>query len=210
MKWFLAICALVFVAALAAPQKASQQPQIPNKPIVDEWFGVFENALSDLSKTSGHWEEKIENGKKVRVWIEPEFGMSRLPRIQGHGVATQTDYIDRDKQEHARAMQEAAGLSMTIIGFGNGTDKLTKETIHPRFNSLSPVTQSILKTEDAQKFVVDSFDKIMKGTIAFQKIGDWNVQTRLMRLNKKECLSCHINNKLNDPVAIFAFATKPK
>jgi hypothetical protein len=41
-------------------------------------------------------------------------------------------------------------------------------------------------------------------------MAEWDVQSRLMRLNDKRCLDCHLDNRLNGPIAVFDFATKEK
>ncbi len=46
-----------------------------------------------------------------------------------------------------------------------------------------------------------------KGTFK-KKIGDWQLYAESIFLRKKECLNCHRNMKLNEPIAIAAFAYK--
>lgn len=48
-----------------------------------------------------------------------------------------------------------------------------------------------------------------KGTFK-KKIGDWQLYAEAIFLRKKECLTCHKSMKLNDPIAVSAFAYKKR
>jgi hypothetical protein len=189
-------------------QQQAVKPEVPAKKFVDDWFKIYSDALSDLTATRGRWE--VRNGE--RVWVEPEFGLSRLPRIYGHNVSTGTEFLG-DREKLQKLMDEGAFYGQAM-GFGAKTSVLTKENARLRFNQFSrPADTPYIDRREYEpliKFARDSLDPLVKGEIPTMKYKEWDVQARLMRLNDKECLRCHVDNKLNDPVAVFLFATKPK
>ena len=218
MKWFLAVCSLVFAAALVTPSKTahalsrderkaekSVRPatKLPRQDLVDRWFDLIEGALTDLSTTRGRWEDqKLPDGSSKRVFVEPGFGMNRIPMVQGHGVARDIRYMSRNR-DHLTVLTEK-GVELTMYGFGNGTTPLTKTNLRQTYFNYNPKGPN---PQEVTKMIQESFDSIVEGATVFRKLGDWDVQTRLVRLNQKECLSCHIESKINDPAAIFAFAS---
>lgn len=217
MKWFLAVCSLVFLTALVTPPKVTSERspetpktpdpviELPNKALIDQWFSLIEGALTDLSTTRGRWENQLQSdGTTKRVFVEPGFGMSRLPMIQGHGLVRDAASMGDTRQ--VREILRGSNLEIAILGFGNGTSPMSQENFEQKYFAWN---KHQLKPEITTKFIKDSYASIVKGTPAFKRLGDWEVQSRLVRLNKKECLNCHTENKLNDPVAIFAFATRP-
>ncbi len=205
---------------LASLQQQRQAPVTklsdpPAKKFVDEWFAIYRTALSDLTKTRGRWEYKTgADGKRERVWVEPEFGMGRIPQLHGHATSTSTDHIgDRGK---LKTLLEDGPYYNHVWGFGASTEVMTAENMRAHLQEHSwPVDEPKLERDDVA--VIHEFAKakrslaaLQKGEIPRMKIREWDVQARLMRLTDKACLKCHVDNRLNDPVAVFVFATKPK
>jgi hypothetical protein len=189
---------------------AAPKPDVPAKAFVDEWFKIYSDALSDLASTRGHWGV---NDKGERVWIEPEFGMSRIPRIPGHNLSRDTQYLgDRKKLE---SLMNESPFYGQAWGYGARTGVLTKDKMRVSFSQFSWQTDKpwIKEPEERQKideFAKSALAKLEKGEIPTMKLGDWDVQGRLVRLTDKECLRCHVDNEQNDPVAVFVFATRPR
>ena len=190
-------------------QQQAVKPEVPAKKFVDDWFKLYFEALSDLTATSGRW---VVNDKGERVWIDPEFGLSRIPRLSGHRISRATEYIGG--YEKLRKLLDEGAYYGQSWGLGAGTAPMTKDNMQVHFRQMSfpleaPFIESSV-TEPFLAFAKESLAKLEKGEIPTMKYKDWDVQARLMRLTDKECLRCHVDNKLNDPVAVFLFATRPK
>ena len=193
---------------------ATELADPPAKKVVDEWFKIYQAALSDLTLTKGHWEtRKDANGKEERVWVQPDFGMTRIPRMRGHNVSMSVKAIgDSNKLKSLLADAELYGH---VWGFGAATAVLAEGNLRMKLREFShPVDEPQIEGQADLKAVSDfanqSLAKLSKGDIPHMKLREWDVQARLMRLTDKACLTCHVDSKLNDPVSVFVFATKPK
>ena len=96
--------------------------------------------------------------------------------------------------------------------FGATTQKLTKENMTLKLADHWYSSSRAGKDQNAKmlEFAKQSLVKFERGETPYLKMKEWDVQARVMRLNDKACMNCHTESKLNDPVAVFVFATKPK
>jgi hypothetical protein len=200
------------LVSLQQKAPAVKPPDLPHKKLVDDWFKIYETALSDLTLTRGRWEtQKDENGKEVRVWVQPSFGMSRIARLRGHNLPADLQYVGDLAKLHAIMVDGPAYTE--VWAFGAGTDPLTDKNIQLSLRDTSrradePSFQTPLS--EVVAFAKESLARLPKGELPYKKMAEWNVQSRLMRLTDKRCLDCHVDSRLNDPVAVFVFATKQK
>lgn len=208
--------AVLVAGCVVAPTPVPQQQTgktvvsvVPAKGFVDAWFKVYLDALTDLTLTRGSWGV---NDKGERVWIEPQFGLSRIPRLHGHNVSQATEYLGGfDKLRKLLDESQFFGQSW---GFGARTAPLKADNMSMRFRQTSfPIDAPKIDpsvSEPILDFAKKALAKLDKGEIPTMKYREWDLQARLVRLTDKECLKCHVESKLNDPVAVFVFATKAK
>ena len=214
----LSTAVFAFVLGIASP--AQIQKNKPEDDLIDRWFAVFSNELNDLSKTDGRWVEKIgKDGKATRTWIEPRFGTSRLATIPGHDLPMDAEYIGN--QKHIREELGQRGLLGLVWIYGSGTGALEPKTMKAkmRIDSAAFPDGTISRDQwkkaneaeiEVKALAAEALKQRWATKSIIRTIHGWQMESRVFRISNMKCLKCHKSNKLNDPVAVFVFATREK
>lgn len=191
-KWghYLVISAgalLLFVGAVATQQ--SRPKSIPlhsglaQEAYANELAKAYQETFDDLSLIGDN-----------------RFGISRLES---------TEIAKHEVRAKSKVEGYDFGYSLSI--YGNKGERLNADTMKRRYHRLQYPSFGIA-IADADRPKIPAHRKEFtqqllrgKNPSGVLKVGDVVYVLRPVRLSKKECLSCHTANKLNDPIAIMEF-----
>ncbi len=191
-KWglYLVISAgalLLFVGAVATQQ--SRPKSIPLH------SGLAEEAYAnELAKA---YQETFDD---LSLIGENLFGVNR----------SETSKIERHIVR-ARSKVKGYDFSFSLTIFGNKGMPLNADSMENRYSRWAdPSFTMAMSQSDRPKIPAHrkEFTKQLlsgKNPSGVLKVGNVVYVLRPVRLSKKECLSCHTANKLNDPIAIMEF-----
>lgn len=206
-------CLAIGSWALLAVAMAQQQmirpgrstPPLTKEQRIDKMHTGFQAALEDLSMTKLRSViGKDSQGRTVTYKVAPVFGLRRTPTIPilHGGVVRDSD------------VPVMFGGDPWIIEFyavSNKGKPLMQHSMqfHPDFGSFAG-----LRSQDLSKDVVAFADKALpsfgKQNSYLGKVQGLYAQARPLRLTKMECLPCHKESHVGDPMAILVYvARKP-
>ncbi len=163
----------------------------------------YQNALEDLAMTEMRTiQGRDANGKAVTLKIPAKFGFSRVPTFTVlHNGVVRNSKVPMGSPSNKFDLQ-FFGLSEFGKPLQAGSLKINKE-VGVSVNKLKP---------SEQKEIVDFAEKALPQLLTIDevrgKVYGRDAVAKPLRLTKKECLKCHTDSKVGDPLAVMVYAVK--
>jgi len=202
-RTYLAIAAwtvlAVAVAQNTAPKRVFKRmrPETAEQRINELQTGLQE-ALNDLTMTKMHKVEGIDaNGKPSMVMMPAEFGVRRTPP-----AVIQHDHVDRTANVAMTVAVENAELNYYMVSRLGKPLSPSKMTFHKNFG-MGVYTLPPSKVFSIMALADRACPTIAKTGSFKGNVGGDIAEVRPLRLSKPECLSCHRDSKIGDPLALL-------
>ena len=206
---------ILAVAYQQGQQQAAQQPQrgrlgfkapplTPDQRIASIQSGI-QLALEDLSMTKLVTRKGIDaNGKPVTIKQVPTFGMRRSPTydVVHDGVIRDSNVVMFMGTNDYRV--EILAVSSKGKPLGSG-----KLILQAQDGNL-PLELSEAQTKPYLALARKAMPTLAKKDLFRSELNGDEVQLRPLRLSKPECLPCHAESKIGDPLALMLYTVKRK
>ena len=206
----LAFSGLLILACAVAQQneKAGKKRPDPFAPVSSKvWImqvhSGIRSALEDLTSTDfKSMKVKDENGNIKTVKVPPTFGFTRVPMLSILHNGVIRDAKVPMYHQSQRYEVEYYGLSNRGKPLSDGELQM-----HRDFGFFANRVKPNRKQE-IMAFGKKAVSSLFSADQVLGKIGDDDAQAMPLRATRKECIKCHGDSKVGDPLAIVVYVTK--
>ena len=199
------------ILALAVGQqreRAGKGPKNPMPPMSPQLrimmiHSGYQSALEDLTMTEMKtMKGQDADGKPITIKMPAKFGFSRVPTytVLHNGVLRNSNVSVVNPSN--RFDLHFFGLSEFGKPLQSGNLKIHREV----GNFAKQLKQS--EQQEVVAFAEAALPQFNTNDFVKGKVYGRDAEARPLRLSKKECLKCHTDSKLGDPLAVMVYAVK--
>ncbi len=170
---------------------------------IEQMHSGFQAALEDLSMTKLRTVVGQDtNGHTITYKVAPVFGLRRTPTIPVlHGG------VVRDSDVPMMIGGEAGSIEFYAVSNKGKPLMQHKMEFHPDFGSFAALRSQEL-SKDVVAFADKALPSLSKQNTYLGKVQGLEAQARPLRLTKMECLPCHKESHVGDPMAILVYVVR--